>query len=171
MTTDICGADRFSPGVTVCTYLNEQTIIDPLWEMLLLRVDFSSVGKNCVMEFGNRWMCFQAGITDGRLWMFVRTVLLPWGKRTGAVGFPCASPEGVALLHGIYKTGSCGGAAILCSISDWVTSLQPSLGTCTGLVAAAFAFWIPVGDDTWRSTSAWTYGRTNFMTWAVPFQT
>ena len=35
MMTDVYGDDRFSPGVTVCTYLNEQTVIVSLGEMLL----------------------------------------------------------------------------------------------------------------------------------------
>ena len=99
MTTDICGDDRFSPGVTDCTSLDRQTICDSLGKMLLSQVHFSDVGRNCAMDFSDRWMCSLVWITDSSLWMLVQTLPLPREELTGEVGFPGASPEGVARLH------------------------------------------------------------------------
>ena len=96
------------------TYLNEQTVIVSLGEMLLSRVVFGSVGNNCVMDFGNRWMCFLAGITDGRLWMLVQTVRR---KRSSVVGFSGASPEGVVRLRGCVEMSV--GAEESAGAEDW----------------------------------------------------
>ena len=100
MTTDVCGDYRFSPGVTDCTSWDRQTDLYSLGEMLLSRVDFSDAGRTCCMDFSTRWMCFQAWITDSRLWMLVQTLPLPREELPSVVGFPGASPEGVARLHG-----------------------------------------------------------------------
>ena len=95
MTTEVCGDDRFSPGVT-----DRQTDLDSLGEMLLPRVDVSYFGRNCAMDFSTRWMCFQTWITDSSLWMLVQTLPLSREDLYGAVGFPGASPEGVAQMRG-----------------------------------------------------------------------
>ena len=100
MTTDVCGNYRFSPGVTDCTSWDRQTYLYSLGEMLLSRVDFSDAGRNCCIDFSTRWMCFQAWITDSRLWMLVQTLPLPREELSSMVGFPGASPEGVAWLRG-----------------------------------------------------------------------
>ena len=99
MTTDVCGDDRFSPGVTDCTSWDSHTDLDSLGEMLLSRVDFSDVGWNCAMDFSTRWMCFRAWIIDSIRWMLVQTLPLPREELPGAVGFPGAIPEGDARLR------------------------------------------------------------------------
>ena len=88
------------------TSWDRQTDLDSLGEMMLSRVDFSDVGRNCTLAFSTGWMCFLAWINDSSLWMFVQTLPLPREELTGAVGFPGASPEGVARMRG--KVHRCG---------------------------------------------------------------
>ena len=121
MLTDVCGDDRFSPGVTDCASLNRQNDLDSHgeepWEcmsvsgdsyvaclsdwrsvlrlvallsgspefsdtgdpdsclrMLISRVDFSNVGRNCAMNFSARNMCPRARMPELGLWMFAQTL-------------------------------------------------------------------------------------------------
>ena len=68
MKTDVCGDDRFSPGVKDYTSLRRQTVRDSLGEMMLSQVHFSDVGWNWTMDFSDRWMLFRAAITDSSGW-------------------------------------------------------------------------------------------------------
>ena len=72
--------------------------------MLISRVDFSDVGRNCAIDFSAWKMCSRAWMPEIGLQMFAQT--LPalsvrqewpgWGELAGAERFSGASPEGMA---------------------------------------------------------------------------
>ena len=99
-TTDVCGDDRFSPGVADFTSWDRQFNLDSLAETLLSQWVFSVIEKNGAMHFHTRRICFQAWIIDSGRWRFIQTLPLPRGEFSTAVGFPGVDPAGVVRLRG-----------------------------------------------------------------------
>ena len=73
---------------------------DVCLRILISRVDFSDVGRNCNMDFSAWTMCSRAWMPEIGLRMFAQTLpALPWPvwkELSGAEGSSGASPEGVA---------------------------------------------------------------------------
>ena len=87
MKTDVCGDDRFSPGVKNYPSLESQTVCDSLRVMLFSQTHFRDVGQNGTMDFGDRWMCFEAVLADNSLFLIVQTLTFPREVCPGVVGF------------------------------------------------------------------------------------
>ena len=98
MKTDVREADRFSPGVKDYPSLERRAVCDSLGVMMLLQTHLhSDVGRNWTMGFSD--MCFITVLTDSSLWSIVQTLTFPREALPGVVGFPGASPEGVARMR------------------------------------------------------------------------
>ena len=87
MKTDVCGDDRFSPGVKDYTSLESRTVCDSLRVMMFSQTYFRDVGQNWTMGFSDRWMCFRAVLTDSSLCLTVQTLTFPREALPGVVGF------------------------------------------------------------------------------------
>ena len=65
--TNVCGDDRFSPGVKDYSSLESQTVCDSLRVMMFSQTHFRDVRQNWIMGFSDMWMCFRAVLTDSSL--------------------------------------------------------------------------------------------------------